>query len=458
MTASLPLVVGWASALLLAALDGRDRRVGGLAVILGAALLASLGGLAAAVAEGGAVSTVTGGWGAEVGIHLRADGLGVLFAVVSVGLLVAVLAFEVSHGPRTRQFPALVLFLATGLTGLFLTGDLFNFYVFFELTMLSSFALAGYGGGGPETRAAAIFVVINLLGSAVFLGAVAATYRLTGTLELAAVARAARDAPEGAALLVAALFLVAFSLKLGLFPFHAWLPVVYRETRPAVAAAFAGAVANLGSYGLIRFGADLFPGAVSQGRAALLVLASASILYGGVQAVHRRGLSDVLAYSSIGQVGYTVLALAVGGRVGFTAAILYTLVNSLHKTALFLGAGTAGAGVASAFLVGGLSVAGLPPLAGFVGKVAVLRTGVQAGSGVLLAVLVAGSGLSLLYMLQAWQRAFWVEGDSGARPPTPLVGRALVVGLAVVVVALGLWPEPLVGWSTRAAAGLGAVP
>ncbi|HSL82811.1 MAG TPA: proton-conducting transporter membrane subunit, partial [Thermoanaerobaculia bacterium] len=403
MTAAVPLLAGWASALLLAALDGRDRRVGWLAVLLGAGLLASLGLLAGAAARGADPSTVTGGWPAEAGIRLAADPLGLLFALVSVGLLVAVLAFEVAHGPRTRSFPALVLFLATGLTGLFLTGDLFNFYVFFELVMVSSFALAGYGGGGPESRAAAIFTVINLVGSVVFLGAVATVYRLTGTLELAAVARAAREAPDGAVLLVAALLLVAFGLKLGLFPFHAWLPAVYRETRPAVAAAFAGAVANVGSYGLIRFGGDLFPQAVSAGRPALLLLGGASILYGGLQAVHRRALPDVLAYSSIGQVGYTVVALAVGGPAGLTAAILYSLVNSLHKTGLFLGAGSAGAGVAGAFLVGGLSLAGLPPFAGFAGKAAVFRAGLDGGdwSWALLAVLAAGSALSFVYVLQA---------------------------------------------------------
>ncbi len=458
MTAALPLLLGWASALLMAALDGRDRRVGALAVLLGGGLVACLGALGGRVAGGGDASVVTGGWPAEVGIHLDAHPVGVLFATVSVGLLVAVLAFEVSHGPRTRSFPALVLFLATGLTGLFLTGDLFNFYVFFELTMISCFALAGYGGGGPESRAAAVFTIINLVGSVVFLGGVAATYRLTGTLELAAVARAAREAPGGAVLLVAALLLVAFGLKLGLFPFHAWLPAVYRETRPAVAAAFAGAVANLGSYGLIRFGGDLFPAAVADGRSALLVLGGASILYGGLQAVHRRALPDVLAYSAIGQVGYTVVALAVGGPAGFTAAILYTLVSSLQKTALFLGAGIAGTGVASAFLVGGLSVAGLPPFAGFVGKAALFRLGVEAGSGSLLALFATGSLLSLVYMLQAWQRAFWADRRIRPRPVSPLLGRALVVALALAVLAVGLWPAPLVDGSARAAAALGGPP
>lgn len=459
MTPGTVLLTAWTGALGLAVLDGRDRRVGVLALVVGAAHLAALVLLAPRVLAEGAVSTVTGGWPAEVGIHLRADPLGVVFAVVSLGLLLAVLAFEVAQGVREKTFPALVLFLATGLSGLFLTSDLFSFYVFFELAMISSFALAGYGGGGPAARAATVFVVVNLLGSVVFLGAIAAIYRLAGTLEMAAVARALREAPEGAVLLAGCLLLVAFGLKLGLFPFHGWLPAVYRDCRPAVAAAFAGALANVGSYALLRLGGDVLPSAVAEGRSALFVLGGASILYGGLQAVHRRALPDVLAYSSIGQVGYTVLALAIGGPVGFAAAVLYTLINALHKTTLFLGAGTAGTGVAAAWLVGGVSLAGLPPFAGFAAKVAMFRAGISYGGWdggwLLLGVLFAGSALSFVYVMQAWQRAFWVEAERRPPPASPVMGRALVVALAAAVLLAGLWPAPLVVWSERAAAALG---
>ena len=458
MTPALPLVVGWAAALLLALLDGRRRWVGGLAVLLALALVAVLAGLAGQVAASGEVSVITGGWPEEVGIRLRADALGVLFALVSAGLLAAVLLFEVARGPETRSFPALVMFLATGLTGLFLTGDAFNFYVFFELSMISAFALAGYGGGPAESQAAAVFVVINLIGSVLFLGAVGMLYRLTGTLDMAAVARQSGEAAPGALLLLAAVLFVSFGLKLGLFPFHYWLPVVYRESRPAVAAIFAGALANLASYGLLRFGGEVLPGALAAGRPALLLLGGMSILYGGVQAVRRRDLADMVAYSSIGQVGYSVLALAVAGPVGLAAAVIYTLANSLHKTALFLGAGTAGRGVAAGVLVAGLSVAGLPPSAGFVGKVAVFRAGVAADSAWLLALLAVGSALSFVYVLQAWQHTYWAEGSAEPLVPSPAGARLLVALLAVGVVCLGVWPGPLVEWGQRAAAVLESLP
>jgi multicomponent Na+:H+ antiporter subunit D len=456
---ALPLVLGWGSALLLAFLDGRRRGVRLLAVVLGAALVASLAVLSAEVARAGAVSAATGGWPAEVGILLHADALGTLFALSSAALLVAVLAFEVAHGSEHRYLPALMLFVATGLTGLFLTGDVFSFYVFFEVAMVSAFALAGYGGGRREARAAPVFVVVNLLGSALFLGAVAMLYRLTGTLEMSAVAAAAREAAPGALLLVGGLLLVAFGLKLGLFPFHYWLPVVYRQTRPAVAALFAGALANLASYALLRFGAGVLPGVLAAARPALLLLGGASVVYGSVQAVHRRDLRDTLAYSSIGQVGYSVLALAVGGPVGLAAAALYSVVNALHKTALFLGAGTLGRSMGAMVLVTGLSLAGVPPSAGFVGKVALFRSAMAAGEAGLLVVFAAGGALSLVYVLHAWHHTFRgaaAERDGGGT--SPVLARGLVVLLVLAVVALGVWPAPLVDWSGRAAAALEAAP
>ncbi len=457
MSPAIPLAVGWGGALLVAGLDGRRRWVGWLSLLLGAAHVALLCVLAADVFRFGPQSVVSGGWPAQLGIHWRADALGVLFALASAALVLAVLAFEVAQRTRPRFVPALVLFLATGLSGIFLTGDVFNFYVFFELAMVSGFALAAYGRGAKESRAATVFVIINLVGSVMFLAAVAIIYRVTGTLEMAAVARAIETAPPGVTLLIASLILVAFGLKLGLFPFHYWLPVVYRETNPAIAALFAGALANLASYGLLRFGGEILAGVLLTARPLLLALGTASTLYGSVMAIRRRSFRDMLAYSSIGQVGYTVLALAVGGTAGLAAATLYTLVNSLHKTALFMGSAAGGRGVAALMLLAGLSMAGLPPSAGFVGKVALLRAGIAADQPLVLAVVLAGSALTLLYVVDAWQRSFWSERRERMTDAPP-AARAVLVLLVAGTIALGAWPTPLVESSFRAVAGLGGTP
>lgn len=129
----------------------------------------------------------------------------------------------------------------------------------------------------------------------------------------------------------------AFCLKLGLFPFHFWLPAVYVGSHPPVAAILSGALANIGSYGLLRFGGGILPRELEFGSTAVLVLGTASILYGALQAISRRDTSEVMAYSAIGQVGYVLLALGIGGA-GYAAAVLYSVVNSLNKGVVFLAA------------------------------------------------------------------------------------------------------------------------
>jgi multicomponent Na+:H+ antiporter subunit D len=220
-----------------------------------------------------------------------------------------------------------------------------------------------------------------------------------------------------AALLVAVGFFIAFSVKLGLFPFHFRLPTVYSGTRPAVAAVLSGAVANIGAYGLLRFGAGLFPDELRMAATALIVLGATSIVYGAVLAISRGDTAEMLAYSAIGQVGYVLVAVGVGGPVGLAAAVLYSVVNALNKTLLFLATGLRGALVAGVFAAGALSVAGVPPLAGFVGKLELFRTGIAVGSPALIAVLVLGSALSLVYLFQTCQRR---SGEAATTaPPAP---------------------------------------
>ncbi len=453
----LPLGIVWFAAVALALLDGRRRWVGWFAVVALAAGLGATCWLGTEVLRDGAVETVAGNWPSGVGITLRADALGLLFALVSLGVLLAALVYEVLGGVRTRTFPALVLFEATGLTGLFLTGDVFNFYVFFEIAMIAAYVLTGYGERSRQLRAAMIFAVVNLLGSVLFLIAIAALYHVTGSLDMRVVAARMAITEANPAVITAAVLFVAFSVKLGLFPFHFWLPAVYTGVRPAVSAILSGALANVGGYGLLRFGAGILPRELDLGAAALLVLGTASIVYGGLQAISRHDPDEVLAYSAIGQVGYVLIALGVGGPVGYAAAILYTVINALNKTLLFLSAGLRGWLVGAAFVVGAFSVAGVPPAAGFFGKAALFRTGLAAqgtAAPVLLVSLVfIGGALSFVYMFQLYQRRFWATWDE-TTAVSPVPRRVLGAALAVIVIGLGVWPEPLLALSERAAAVL----
>jgi multicomponent Na+:H+ antiporter subunit D len=453
VTVATALLVPWAGGALLIALDGRRRTVAWLSVGALAATLGALAVLTVRVVSAGPQQTVTGGWPAGIGIVLRADALGVTFALVSILVLLVASAHEAIAGPRARTFPGLVVLLAAGLTGLFLTADVFDFYVFFEISMTASYVLTTYGGRVRQLRAALVFAAVNLLGSFIFLLSVAGIYRITGALAMADVAERMPAVGPNAGMLVAVGFFIAFSVKLGLFPFHFWLPTVYSGSTPAVAAILSGAVANIGGYGLLRFGAGVFTDQLQAAAPALIVLGAASILYGGMLAVSRGDTAEMLAYSAIGQVGYVLVALGVGGPVGLAAAVLYSVVNALNKGLLFLASGLRGPVVAGAFVIGALSVAGVPPAVGFMGKLELFRTGITAGSPALVVLLLVGSALSLVYMFQTYQREFW-RTDHPVSGVSALPLRALVAALALLVLAVGLWAEPLLVLSERAADAL----
>ena len=443
------LGVSWIAAVALALMDGRRQAVGWLAVAaLGAGfvLLAVLTGL---VLGGEPQEQVAGGWPAQVGIGLRADALGLVFALTSSGVLEAALIYEVASGVGSRMFPALVLFLNTGLTGLFLTADIFSFYVFFELSMIAAYVLSAYGNKPRQLSAGFIFAVVNLLGSFLFLLGVAAIYHVTGSLAMDTVAERIASVEANAVILIAVAIFVAFGVKLGLFPFHFWLPTVYTSATPGVAAMLSGALSNIGSYGLLRFGADLLPAELRLGAVVLIALGTASILYGAIQAVSRRASAEVLAYSAIGQAGYVLIALGVGGPVGYTAAVVYSIANALNKALLFLSVEVRGWLVGMAFAIGAFSVAGVPPTAGFFGKLELFRAGIEEDSAALVGLIFLGGAISFVYMFQIYQHDFWRGERTGEASPAVL--RAVPVALTALVVALGLWPEPLLAVGREAA-------
>ena len=451
MTAlALSLLVPWAAGVVLVILDGRRAVVGWLAVAALVGTFASLVAVALAAPPGGSVTFTTGGWPVGVGITFRADAFGLLFVLLSVATLTAATVHEVLDGVREREFPGVVVLLAAGLSGVFLTADLFNFYVFFELALGAAYVLSVYGRTARAIGAGLVFTAVNVVGTFVFLLSVASVYRVTGTLDMAEIGTRMVRADPNAAILIAVGFFVAFGVKLGLFPFHFWLPTVYTGSRPAVAAILSGSLANIGAYGILRFGAQLLPRELELAAGALIVIGSASILYGGVLAVSRRTASEMLAYSAIGQVGYVLVAIGIGGPVGFAAAILYTTINALNKTMLFLTTRIRGPLVGAVFVIGALSVAGVPPAAGFVGKLELFQA--VHDRPALVVLLIVGAILSLVYTFQIYQYDHWF----GTRDDDPVRwrARAVPVLLGVVVLGAGLFPEPLVALSQAAAAVL----
>ncbi len=460
MQLALPLAIPWVAAIILATLDGRRKKPAYFSIIALTATLMATAYLGWDVYKHGPVQMVTGGWAPGVGISLRADMLGITFAILSTSVLLASLIFSVLSGIRTSTFPSLVLFLTVGLTGIFVTADAFNFYVFFEIAMIASYVLTSYGEESRQLRSATIFAVVNLLGSAFFLVGIASLYHITGRLDMDGIARRVAMFDPETAILSAVLIFIAFSVKLGIFPFHFWLPAVYTGTRPAVAAILSGAVANIGSYGLLRFGGQILPEQLKLGAPVFMVLGVASIIYGSLQAISRRSVNEVLAYSSIGQVGFILIALAIGGEQGFAAAVLFAIINSINKTLLFLSENLRGWLSGFVFVVGAFSVAGVPPAGGYLGKAGLFRIAVGDSNWVILALMILGSALSFVYMFQVYQRRFWApEAEDGeSHAPSPASVRGLLAGLAVLTLLVGLWPEPALWISEQASLTLGVLP
>jgi multicomponent Na+:H+ antiporter subunit D len=461
------MAIPWVAGIVLVVADGRRPVVRWAGVAALVATIAFLTGLAGTVLTDGPVRLTTGDWPAGVGITLRADALGVTFALLSVVMLTAAALHQALAAPGARETPGIVLLLAAGLIGTFLTGDVFNFYVFFELALAASYVLVVDGSSRRVLGAGLVFIAVNLLGTFVFLLSVAGLYRVTATLDMVRIAERMAMADPNAAILIAVGFFVAFSVKLGLFPFHFWLPTVYTGTPPAVAAILSGSLANIGAYGLLRFGGDLLPRELELAAGALIVIGAISILYGGILAVSRRTSSEMLAYSAIGQVGYVLVAIGVGGPVGFAAAILYTIINAANKTMLFLATRVRGVLIGGLVALGALSIAGVPPAAGFIGKLGVFRAIVD--EPVLVAVVLLGSLLSLVYAFQTYQFEHWrpageAAGDSASagtatrqapdRPTATWRGQLVPMAIGLGILGLGLWPEPLLALSDAAAAAL----
>ncbi|ELZ20888.1 Na+/H+ antiporter subunit D [Natrinema limicola] len=445
-----------------------------------------------------------GGWPAPFGITLVADGLSAFMLTMVAILGVASLVFSTRHLPggegRSYYFP-LFHFLALGVTGAFLTGDLFNLFVWFEVMLMASYVFVAYSGGPQHTRAAFWYVTLNLVGSAVFLLGVGGIYATTGTLNMADLAqRLAEPAAYGLEPVpVVGLFgllLSVFALKAGLVPFQFWIPTAYRAAPPQVTALLAGATKKVGIYAIIRLSFTVFAGAevgvelalpgmpiagdspLPFVGAALFVMATASILVGGIGAVGRDSLEGVFAYSSIGQVGFIAMPVAIATtaaapglrKLAIVAALVYALNHTLAKGLLFLSIGTIRAAtgtsrfadlgglakrsppLAIAVFTASLALVGIPPLSGFFGKFLVFDAAARARAGPVLVVLLVGSLLTIAYTTRAWNRSFWgAQTDAVETATVDPVQVAVLAVLAATIVAVGVGFEPVYEFAELAA-------
>lgn len=476
----LPLMTG---ALLLLL---RGRWLGAAPWISGASAFIGLGVAAQLLlqADTGIVQAyLVGNWAAPFGIALALDRLSALMVVLT--WLVGAAALVYASGgdaQRGRHFYSLMQFQLMGLCGAFLTADLFNLFVFFEVLLIASYGLLLHGAGVARLKASVHYVSFNLAGSALFLIAVSLLYGLTGTLNMADLAqRVPLVAPDRTQLVQSAalLLLVVFAVKAALLPLYFWLPATYGAASAPVAALFA-IMTKVGVYAILRVTTLIF--GASGGSAAMVAspwlegLALATLLLGAVGAVASPNLRALVGNLVVASAGTLLVAVGLG-RADTVAAGLFYLVNStLVAAALFLWADRVTAARNSAadswapvdlgasrvrlglvFFVLAVAAAGMPPLAGFFGKAMLLKAAGQTPwAGVVVATVLASSLLMMVAFSRAGSALFWKPGKaaSSANTSVPLwqPGHAFSVGgLVLLLLACAVFAGPLSRYTAAAA-------
>ncbi len=430
----------------------------------------------------GITSVQSGGWPAPIGITLVADRLAAIMLAIAVLMLFAVLVYAIGQPGAENVhsgFHPVYLVLSAGVAASFLTGDLFNLFVAFEVMLMASYVLITLGGRSDQVRSGMTYVVISLLASTLFLITLAFVYAATGTVNLADLSGKIAGLPSGVRNGLAVLLIVVFGIKAALFPLFFWLPDSYPTAPTPVTAIFAGLLTKVGVYAIIRTQTLLFPADTRQGTL-LLVVAGLTMVVGVLGAIAQDDIKRILSFHIVSQIGYMIMGLGLFTLAGLAGAVLYIIHHIVVKTTLFLVAGLVelrgGTGrlaniggmahlqpvVAVLFLLPALSLAGIPPLSGFVAKLALVDAGLSAEQYVIVGVSLAVSLFTLFSMTKIWANAFWgtplVEQQSDGTATTSPGRPALMIGttaaLAALSIAIAVAGGPLYELSERAAQDL----
>ncbi|OMH27616.1 Na+/H+ antiporter subunit D [Tersicoccus phoenicis] len=387
-----------------------------------------------------------GGWPAPYGIVMVVDQFSALMLVVSSVVSLAVLIYATAQGAADGEgeepisvFHPAFLILVAGVSNAFLAGDLFNLYVGFEILLTASYVLITLGGTSPRIRAGVTYVVVSVISSVLFLIAIALVYAATGTVNLAdvAVRLGSLDGPTRTMLHL--MLLVAFGIKAAVFPLSFWLPDSYPTAPAPVTAVFAGLLTKVGVYAIVRLETLLFPG--DELNNLLLVVALFTLVVGILGALAQTDIKRLLSFTLVSHIGYMVFGLALSTVVGLAATVYYVVHHIVVQTALFLvvglierrggttaidrlgGMAKIAPVLAILYFIPAMNLGGIPPFSGFLGKLGLLQAGVQDGSPLALALVVASVVVSLLTLLalaRVWNRVFW-RSPKDAEYPDPVL-------------------------------------
>ncbi|WP_172255495.1 Na+/H+ antiporter subunit D [Saccharibacillus deserti] len=423
------------------------------------------------VREHGIQTLQLGGWAPPYGIVFVADMFAALLVLAAsiTGLAVLIYSFSTIGQKREEHYYYTFFhFLLVGVYGSFLTGDIFNLFVFFEVMLISSYALITLGGSKKQMREAPKYLLINILSSTLFVAAVAYLYAAVGTLNMAHLSQRIAEAGQGGVLnVIAVLFLVVFSLKAGLFLFF-WLPGSYAAPPFAVRALFGALLTKVGLYAIVRTFTLIFPYDSSLTHTWIGGMAAATMILGGIGAAAYRDIPRILNYNVLIGVGFVAFGLSTGTRDGMEGVVFYMLHDILSKGLMFVLGGmliaAAGTdrldgmgglirrrpGLGWMFFILALALAGIPPLSGFAGKVLIVRGGLEDGMLTLSLVALASSLLTLYSIIKIFREAFWgvepqTEPEAEMSKARPGLANVSAVLLLLFVIGLGVGANGVYG-------------
>lgn len=430
--------------------------------------------------EQGISSLQVGGWQAPFGITLVADTFSSLMILITGLLTFCTAVYSIGSIDEKRErlgyYPLLNLMIM-GICGAFLTGDIFNLYVWFEVLLMASFVLISLGSSRQQLEGAVKYVTINIISSIILLTGVGLLYALTGTLNMAHLAiRITEVENQNMVITCGMFFLVAFGIKAAVFPLYFWMTASYHTPPPAVSAIFAGLLTKVGVYGIIRINSLIFLQVPDFPLGIVLVIAALSMVIGVLGAVAQHEIRKILAFHKVSQIGYLILGFAVFTKFSLAGGLFYMLHYMLVKTNLFFISGIIEkvkhrdiykAGglyrqfplLALLFLISALSLSGLPPLSGFWAKFLLIKATFNASQFTLGGIALAVGLLTLLSMTKIWKEAFWNEKDKEEQEKTVFAGFSFpgkwsmllpILIIAVLIIAIGIFPSTLYAFCEQA--------
>jgi proton-translocating NADH-quinone oxidoreductase chain N len=428
------------------------------------------------VSENGPIVEILAGWAPPIGINLVFNAFtGFLVTLILfLGLLVWLYSYRfksnVEYEPARKYF-LLLMMLVTGSVGIVLTGDIFNLFVFIEITGISAYALTAFYTGRDSAEASFKYVMMGSIASSLLLLAIMIIYTQLGTLNMADIASKIHLMDPTLKAVAFILFVVALGIEAEVFPLNGWAPDAYAEAPGPIGAAFAGIVVKAMLYAVIRFTYTIFD--LSGAFDLLIIIGILTLVVAEVAAIRQDKLKRMLAYSSIGQMGLVIVAFGIGTREGVFAALFIMLNHAIIKPLLFFtgsylvyhskkkyisdvdGMGKLAPFTSVLFALGAFAIVGLPPFAGFWGKLSFLIAAADSNMIMIIALILIVSVVEIVYYMRVVNRIFFFKRTTGLLARRPTFNAYIVMSvLAVMVLMIGFFPDTVSGYIQAAANSL----